>query len=264
MQLAICGLVQFVLTLGGREDMPRPMLGERRPLPARLCRGGLFRARRLPPDLPHRHADRPPRQITVVRRHPEPDLVALDRTDALAADHQGAAVVDTDHTDGRVHAEKIRGGPAEGDGVLAEPVEEVDRGLAPPCAGPPAHPGRVPPAVHALALEGGALMRDVLGLRHAAGVALILVAGWGWVWAFTPAHADTIAYRIEVRACRADGRRLLPVSARRWGGLYACQGHADLIERNADALLPVRGLPKGAWTIRARCAAVDGMVGATL
>ncbi|TXN38985.1 hypothetical protein FV232_00910 [Methylobacterium sp. WL30] len=33
-------------------------------------------------------------------------------------------------------------------------------------------------------------MRDVLGFRHTAGVALILAAGWGWVWAFTPAHAD--------------------------------------------------------------------------
>lgn len=105
-------------------------------------------------------------------------------------------------------------------------------------------------------------MRDVLGLRHVAGVALVLVAGWGWVWAFTPARADTIAYRIEVRACRADGCRLLPVSARRWAGRYACQGHAETIERFADTLPPVRGLPRGAWTIRARCAAVDGMAGA--
>lgn len=98
-------------------------------------------------------------------------------------------------------------------------------------------------------------MRSLVGFRHFAAVALILVAGWAWVWVFDrPAHAETVGYRIEVRSCRGADCKLLPVSKRRWAGQFACQGRASMIERFGDA-------PRGR-TLSARCVAVDGMVGA--
>jgi len=98
-------------------------------------------------------------------------------------------------------------------------------------------------------------MGDLVGFRHIAGILLVLVAGWAWVWVFDrPAHAETVAYRIEVRACRGAACELLPVSKRRWVGRFACEGHASTIERFGDA-------PRGR-TLSARCVAVDGMTGA--
>jgi len=76
------------------------------------------------------------------------------------------------------------------------------------------------------------------------------------------AHADTIGFRIEVRACRADACQLLPMSSRRWAGAYACQSRAALMERFADALPALRGLPPGARTVRVRCVPVVGLAGA--
>ena len=99
-------------------------------------------------------------------------------------------------------------------------------------------------------------MRDLVGFRHVAGLVLILVAGWAWVWVFNrPAQAaEAYGWRIEVRACRGDDCRLLPVSRREWGGRFACEGRADLIVRFGEA-------PRGR-TLRARCVSVDGMLGA--
>ncbi|MDP4005077.1 hypothetical protein [Methylobacterium sp. NEAU K] len=98
-------------------------------------------------------------------------------------------------------------------------------------------------------------MGGLVGIRHVAGILLVLVAGWAWVWVFDrPAHAETVGYRIEVRACRGADCRLLPVSKRRWVGQFACQGHAGLIERFGDA-------PRGR-TLSARCVAVVGLAGA--
>ena len=98
-------------------------------------------------------------------------------------------------------------------------------------------------------------MRGIVGLRHAAGILLVLVAGWGWVWVFDrPAQAATVGYRIEVRACRGSDCRLLPVSGRRWIGRFACEGHASTIEQFGEA-------PRGR-TQSARCVAVEGMAGA--
>jgi hypothetical protein len=75
-----------------------------------------------------------------------------------------------------------------------------------------------------------------------------------WMLAVSTGHAETVAYRIEVRACRGASCELLPVSKRRWLGQFACQGRASEIERFGDA-------PRGR-TLSARCVALDGMAGA--
>lgn len=75
-----------------------------------------------------------------------------------------------------------------------------------------------------------------------------------WMLAVATGHAETVGYRIEVRACRGSACRLLPVSGRRWIGRFACEGHASTIEQFGEA-------PRGR-TLSARCVAVDGMVGA--
>jgi len=84
-----------------------------------------------------------------------------------------------------------------------------------------------------------------------------------WVHLFAgQARADTIGFRIEVRACLADACHLLPVSSRRWAGAYACQTRAALMEQFADTLPPPRGLPPGVRTVRVRCVPVVGLAGA--
>jgi hypothetical protein len=67
----------------------------------------------------------PPKGLVAV-----PDLGVADRLDTAGLDQRAALVVDADHAEGRVKAEQAGGHPAEGDGVLAEPIEEVDRRLA--------------------------------------------------------------------------------------------------------------------------------------
>lgn len=89
----------------------------------------------------------------------------------------------------------------------------------------------------------------------------VAVGFFAGLLAARPAKADDLAvigYRIEVRACQADACRLLPVSARRWDGEYACQSRAALIERFADEVGPPAGLPPGTWAIRTRCARIVG------
>ncbi|MBA9063120.1 hypothetical protein GGQ91_002508 [Methylobacterium fujisawaense] len=75
-----------------------------------------------------------------------------------------------------------------------------------------------------------------------------------WMLAVATGHAETVGFRIEVRACRGADCRLLPVSGRRWLGRFACEGHASTIEQFGEA-------PRGR-TLSARCVAVDGMAGA--
>ncbi len=75
-----------------------------------------------------------------------------------------------------------------------------------------------------------------------------------WMLAVATGHAETVGYRIEVRACRGADCRLLPVSGRRWLGRFACEGHASTIAQFGEA-------PRGR-TLSARCVAVDGMAGA--
>ena len=97
-------------------------------------------------------------------------------------------------------------------------------------------------------------MRGILGPRHAAGLVLILIAGWVWVWAFTPARAEPYGWRIEVRACRGTDCRLLPISRRRWPAQFACDTRAGLIAQLGPA-------PRGR-TLQARCVSVAGTRGA--
>jgi len=105
-------------------------------------------------------------------------------------------------------------------------------------------------------------MPPIFGAWRLVALLLVVPAAWVYVWTLSPAQAETVAYRIEVRACRGADCRALPVSGRRWIGRFACEGHAATIERFADTLPPVPGLPKGTWVIRARCEAVEGMRGA--
>ena len=43
-------------------------------------------------------------------------------------------------------------------------------------------------------------MREIVGFRHAAGIFLVLVAGWAWVWVFDrPAQAASCGGGPEIR-----------------------------------------------------------------
>jgi hypothetical protein len=89
---------------------------------------------------------------------------------------------------------------------------------------------------------------------------LMLYAGW-----LTSARAETIGYRLEVRACLNDEWRPLPTSpaTNPWNGLYACQSRAATLEQLAEGQsLKWAGLPSGKWIIRARCAPIVGLASA--
>jgi hypothetical protein len=89
---------------------------------------------------------------------------------------------------------------------------------------------------------------------------LVIYAGW-----LTSARAETIGYRLELRACLNDECRPLRTSpaAHPWNGLYACQSRAATLEQLA-AGQPVKwaGLPSGKWTFRARCEPIVGLASA--
>jgi hypothetical protein len=89
---------------------------------------------------------------------------------------------------------------------------------------------------------------------------LMLYAGW-----LTSARAETIGYRLEVRACLNDECQPLPTSpaTNPWNGLYACQSRAATLEQLAEGQpLKWAGLPSGKWTIRAHCAPIVGLASA--
>lgn len=45
-------------------------------------------------------------------------------------------------------------------------------------------------------------MNGLVGVRHVAGILLVLVAGWAWVWVFDrPAHAETRGFLAGALAC---------------------------------------------------------------
>lgn len=81
-----------------------------------------------------------------------------------------------------------------------------------------------------------------------------------WIVASVEARADVIGFRIDGRACRNGLCREMPGSPALWSNWHVCQGRASHLERVA-AVMPSAafGLPKGAWTVTARCTADQGL-----
>jgi hypothetical protein len=95
-------------------------------------------------------------------------------------------------------------------------------------------------------------------------ITLVVLAGELLVHSIQHVHAATIGYRIKVEVCGGKVCRPVRTPANLWGGEYACQGRAKLIQDEAVAFLNAQRLtgPRPSLKLGAKCVAVEGQKGA--
>jgi hypothetical protein len=92
-------------------------------------------------------------------------------------------------------------------------------------------------------------------------VLLVLAAGELLVFTIERAHAATIGYRIRLEVCGEKVCRQIRTPANLWGGKYACDGRAEIIQDEAAAFLRAQAFkgPRPYLKVGARCVAVSGL-----
>ena len=94
-------------------------------------------------------------------------------------------------------------------------------------------------------------------------IRLAALVAAAWLGAITAADAETVGYRVQLRACQGEACRNVEDPEAVWSGQFACDRRATLIEQRAAVMMDAPfGLPTVRWTVKATCVPVEGMPGA--